>query len=126
MAKLLNLKTFTDARGNLTVVDKAFDFDIKRVFYIYGVDDSIRGRHRHKKTIQAAVCIQGSCRILNDDGEGNLEAFLLDNPSKCMIIEPKDFHQMDSFTPDAILMVFASEHFDAADYIHTPYETTNF
>lgn len=126
MAKLINLKTFTDVRGNLTVVDNVFDFDIKRVFYIYGVDSSIRGRHRHKKTVQAAVCIQGSCRILNDDGAGNIEAFLLDNPSKCMIIEPKDFHQMDNFTPDAILMVFASHSFDAADYIHEPYATTNF
>lgn len=125
MAYILNLKTFTDARGNLTVVERVLPFDIKRVFYIYGVDSSERGKHRHHKTIQAAVCIKGSCRILNDDGTGKgFESFLLDAPYKCLILNPKDWHLMDNFTEDAILMVFASEYFDASDYIREPYLST--
>ena len=56
MAELLNLKTFTDKRGNLTVIEKIIPFDIKRIFYIYGVDDSKRRGHRHHKTIQAEYC----------------------------------------------------------------------
>jgi WxcM-like, C-terminal len=52
MAHLINLKTFCDQRGNLTVIEKIIPFDIKRIFYIYGVDSSVRGKHRHKKTIQ--------------------------------------------------------------------------
>ena len=67
MAKLLSLKTLTDKRGNLTVIEKEIPFNIKRIFYIYGVDGSRRGGHRHHKTIQAAVCIQGSCKIFNND-----------------------------------------------------------
>ena len=39
MAQLIDLKTFTDNRGNLTVIEKVIPFDIKRIFYIYGVDD---------------------------------------------------------------------------------------
>lgn len=120
MAHLLDLKTHTDARGNLTVIEKVIPFDIKRVFYIYGVDDSKRGGHRHHKTVQAAICIQGSCTIYNNDGETETE-FELNQPNKCLILEPKDWHTMYNFTPDAILMVFASEYFDAADYIHEPY-----
>ena len=42
MAQLINLRTFTDKRGNLTVIEKVIPFDIKRIFYIYGVDDSVR------------------------------------------------------------------------------------
>ena len=53
MAELIDLKTFTDVRGNLTVIEKVIPFDIKRIFYIYGVDNSVRGGHRHHKTIQA-------------------------------------------------------------------------
>lgn len=121
MAYLINLKTFTDKRGNLTVIEKVFPFDIKRVFYIYGVDDSIRGGHRHHKTIQAAICIKGSCVISNDDNITK-EDFILDNPSSCLIIEPKDWHQMHHFTPDAILMVFASEYFEEKDYIYENYK----
>ncbi len=120
MAYLINLKTFTDKRGNLTVIEKVVPFDIKRIFYIYGVDDSIRGGHRHVKTVQAAICIQGSCIIFNDDNETKQE-FILDSPDKCLILEPKDWHQMHSFSKDAILMVLASETFEASDYIHEPY-----
>ncbi|MFB6457667.1 FdtA/QdtA family cupin domain-containing protein [Chitinophaga sp. Hz27] len=123
MANIIDLKTYTDARGNLTVVEKVIPFDIKRVFYIYGVDDSVRGNHRHKKTIQAAIAIQGACRIMNKSGDGlPAEAFHLDTPSKCLIINPEDYHWMDNFTKDCILMVFASDYFDANDYIHEPYK----
>lgn len=121
MAHFINLRTHTDKRGNLTVIEKIFDFPIQRIFYIYGVDDSIRGGHRHKKTIQAAVCIQGSCRILNNDGL-EAQSFLLDAPHKCLILDTKDWHQMNQFSNDAILMVFASEFYDKDDYIFEPYK----
>lgn len=123
MAYLINLVNFKDTRGNLTVLDNTEEllpFKIKRVFYIYGVDESIRGGHRHKETIQAAICIKGSCVVTNDDGQKN-EAFLLDDPSKCLILETKDWHQMKDFTHDAILLVFASTYFDDSDYIFEPY-----
>ncbi|HET7818208.1 MAG TPA: FdtA/QdtA family cupin domain-containing protein [Bacteroidia bacterium] len=120
MAKLLSLKTFTDKRGNLTVIEKVIPFDIKRIFYIYGVDSSVRGGHRHKKTVQAAICLKGSCAIYNND-KITEQTFQLDTPDKCLILEPKDWHTMQNFTPDAILMVLASEYFDQNDYIYEKY-----
>ena len=123
MAKEINLKTFTDQRGNLTVIEKVFPFDIKRIFYIYGVDNSARGYHRHKKTIQAAISLQGSCSIKCQSGVGKpIEEFILNSPSKCLIIDPKDFHWMENFSEDCILMVLASEYFNPEDYIYEPYE----
>src|SRR6266567_8009767 len=112
MAKIIDLKTFTDKRGNLTVIEKVVPFDIKRIFYIYGVDESVRGGHRHHKTYQAAICIKGSCIVSSNDGTTR-EIFILDNPGKCLLLEPKDWHQMHDFTPDAILMVLASEYYDS-------------
>jgi hypothetical protein len=121
MAKLIDLRTYSDKRGNLTVIEKVIPFDIKRIFYIYGVDDSVRGGHRHHKTIQAAICLKGSCMVSNNDGQKS-ESFLLDQPSKCLIIETKDWHIMYDFTEDAILMILASEYFDANDYIYEEYK----
>lgn len=121
MASLINLKTFTDNRGNLTVIEKVVPFDIKRIFYIYGVDDSERGGHRHHETVQAAICIRGNCTIYNDNGKEE-RSFLLDSPDQCLLIQPEDWHTMHSFSEDCILMVLASAYFDAADYIHTPYQ----
>jgi dTDP-4-dehydrorhamnose 3,5-epimerase-like enzyme len=121
MACLINLTTINDARGNLTLIEKVIPFDIKRIFYIYGLDDSVRGKHRHHKTSQAIVCIQGHCTVFSFDGIKE-EIFVLDHPGKCLILEPKDWHKMYGFSTDAILMVMASEHYDPEDYIFEPYK----
>lgn len=121
MAYLIDLETHTDVRGNLTVIENVFPFKIERVFYIYGVDKSVRGGHRHHKTIQAAVCIQGDCKIYNNDGK-TTTIFHLDKPSKCVLLEPSDWHKMYDFSDNAILMVLASEKFDQNDYIFESYE----
>ena len=122
MAYQIDLTTFTDPRGNLTVIEKIIPFDIKRIFYIYGVDNSVRGGHRHHTTVQAAICLKGSCTIYNHNGTHE-DTFVLDAPHKCLILETQDWHQMYDFTPDAILMVLASAYFDPADYIYEPYTT---
>jgi hypothetical protein len=112
---------YTDKRGNLTVIENVLPFQIKRVFYIYGVDKSVRGGHRHHKTIQAAICIKGRCRIYNNNGVAE-DNYHLNSPSKCLILEPKDWHKMYDFSKNAILMVLASENFDQKDYIYENYD----
>jgi dTDP-4-dehydrorhamnose 3,5-epimerase-like enzyme len=122
MAHIINLKTFKDTRGILTVLDKVVDFEIKRLFYIYAVDDSDRGGHRHHDTHQAAICIKGSCSITNDNNK-KIETFVLDSPEKCLILNPEDWHVMHDFSENAILLVLASTEFDPKDYIYEPYNT---
>ncbi len=121
MADILSLRTYIDKRGNLTVIEKIIPFEIKRIFYIYGVDDSVRGKHCHHKTIQAAFCIKGECKIFSNDGI-NKQIFHLNTPDKCLIINPIDWHYMYDFSEDAILMVLASEYFDINDYIFEDYK----
>ncbi|MCY7363272.1 MAG: FdtA/QdtA family cupin domain-containing protein [Ignavibacteria bacterium] len=123
MAYLLNLINFKDSRGELTVLDNAdrlLPFKIKRVFYIYNVDESTRGGHRHHETIQAAICVHGSCTVSINDGSKK-EEFLLNDPSLCLILEAKDWHEIYNFSKDAILLVFASTTFDSSDYVYEPY-----
>ena len=122
MAKEICLKTITDIRGNLTVIEKEIPFEIKRIFFIYGVDDSERGKHRHKTTRQFLVSIQGSCEIHNKESkDADWEIFHLDTPSKALLLEPSDWHLMKNFSPDCILQVFASTVFNPDDYIYEPY-----
>lgn len=120
MPKLIHIKSFHETRGSLTVLEKEIPFAIKRVFYIYNVDDSIRGKHRHHKTIQAAICIHGSCKISNNNGK-EIKEFELDNPDKCLFLYPEDFHSMYDFSNDAVLLILASELYDPKDYIYEPY-----
>lgn len=120
MAHLINLTTHKNHRGCLTVIEKEIPFPIKRVFYIYNVDDSIRGGHRHHQTIQAAICISGSCTIFNDNSKEQT-VYHLDSPEKCLILQPEDWHKMYDFSPGAVLLVLASTTFDEKDYIYEPY-----
>lgn len=119
MAHIIKLPTFKDERGNLTVVEKLLPFDIKRFYYIYGAS-SKRGGHRHKKTMQALISLGGSCEIYVNDGSKE-EVFLLDEPSKCLILDPKDWHTMDNFSIGSTLLVFSSEFYDKDDYIDEEY-----
>jgi len=121
MAYIIKLKTFSEPKGNLTVIEDDIPFKIKRLFYIYGVDDSVRGGHRHHTTVQAAICIHGSCIVSNNDGKEK-EDYMLDHPGKCLILETKDWHTMHHFTPDAVLLVLASTSFDPSDYIYEEYK----
>lgn len=122
MAKLIDLQTFTDDRGKLTVIEKVLPFEVKRIFYIYGVDDSTRGHHRHHKTIQAAISIQGSCDIYcQKSSKDETIKYELSNPGRCLLIYPEDYHWMQNFSKDCILMVLASEHYNSEDYIFDPY-----
>lgn len=119
MAHIITLPTFSDDRGSLSVVEKLLPFEIKRFYYIYDVKDK-RGGHRHKKTIQALICLGGSCEIYVNNGEIE-ETVILDTPSKCLILDPKDWHTMENFSKGSTLLVFSSEYYDKDDYIDEEY-----
>ncbi len=127
MAKLIELNTFSGANGSLSVLeDFQIPFVIKRFFYIYRVDDSYRGGHRHRSTFQAAICLTGSCKIYNNNGTGQKDVLCLDAPNKCLLLEPQDWHVMFDFSKEAILLVVTSTNFDENDYIFEKYEGDTF
>lgn len=106
--------------GNLTVFEKLMPGTIKRAFYIYGAGKKQRGGHRHHKAWNALICMHGSCRVYSNNGI-NENYFILDNPVSCLILEPEDWHVMDSFSKDAMLLVLSNEYYDQTDYIDESY-----
>ncbi|GAA0789303.1 FdtA/QdtA family cupin domain-containing protein [Marinobacterium sediminicola] len=119
LVKLIDLPPLGDDRGSLVAVEanKTVPFDIKRVYYIFGTKPGVaRGFHAHKALKQVAVCVTGSCRMLLDNGREK-EELLLDSPTKGLVIEDLVWREMHDFTPDCVLLVLASEHYDEADYI---------
>lgn len=120
MARIFTLDTFNSASGDLTVYNNTLPGDIKRVFYIHGAGNSLRGGHRHHKAWNALICVVGQCRVYVQDSEGEKD-YLLASPDTCLILEPKDWHVMDQFSEDAVLLVLANEPYDRKDYIDEPY-----
>ena len=119
MAYFIDLPTFSDDAGSLTVVEKLLPFDVKRFYYIYDAL-SKRGGHRHHKTIQALICLGGSCEIYVNNGQCE-ETYMLNRPDLCLILEPQDWHTMDKFSNGSILLVLSSEFYDVNDYIDDEY-----
>lgn len=113
------IPTFQDGRGALTVLQDQMPFAVRRAFWIHGADSQVRGGHRHHKTRQALIALAGTVTVHMDDGQQK-EDVVLDHPGRCLLVEPKDWHTM-AFGPGAVLLVLASELYDRADYIDTPY-----
>ena len=65
---MLQLPTFVDSRGALTVMEKALPFEVVRTYWIYGADGQTRGGHRHTHTRQALIAISGRVSIFMNDG----------------------------------------------------------
>ena len=117
--KLLDFVGNGDGRGLLVALEshKNIPFDIKRIYYLTNLKSSLpRGFHSHKNLKQVAVCVRGSCRFMLDDGHSK-EYFILDDPTKGLVIEEMIWREMDQFSDDCLILVLASEHYDESDYI---------
>src|SRR5687768_7933390 len=90
---IIELPTFADSRGILTVLEGALPFLIARSFWISEADGQTRGGHRHHQTRQALVAVTGRVDVFMDDGAEH-ETVVLDRPGKCLLVEPKDWHTM--------------------------------
>lgn len=108
-----------DARGQLVALEEYKDipFKIKRVYYIYDtLPGVIRGYHAHKNLQQILICIHGSCKIMLDNGHEK-KVVPLEKPYEGVYVANYMWREMFDFSPDAVLMVLASELYDESDYI---------
>jgi len=119
MAKLLDVPSFCDERGNLCVIEKLLPFEIRRVFYIYGATKR-RAGHRHVSTQMFLLCVSGGCMVYSCDGRVE-QRFELNSPQRGLLLKPQDWHYMDAFSENCVLLVLASSFYDPNDYIDEPY-----
>lgn len=108
-----------DERGQLVSLEEYNDipFRIKRVYFVYDTKEGVvRGHHAHKSLEQILVCVHGSCKILLDNGTEK-KVVNLEKPYEGLYIANNVWREMFDFSPDAVLMVLASELYNEEDYI---------
>ncbi|MEP6592241.1 MAG: WxcM-like domain-containing protein [Acidobacteriota bacterium] len=113
------LPRMEDLRGSLCVaeVGKALPFVPRRCFTVFDVPSrEVRGAHAHRRLRQALTCVHGDCALMVDDGRQR-EEIVLDSPQTLVVIEPMVWGVQFRFSPDAVLVVLASDEYDADDYI---------
>lgn len=116
---LHRFKLVRDMRGDLSAGEFAREipFAPKRYFLVFDVpSEKTRGEHAHRTCHQFLICVRGSCAVVADDGVHRAET-LLDSPDRGIYLPPMIWGIQYKYSPDAVLLVFASDYYDAGDYI---------
>lgn len=117
--RLHTLREVKDTRGDLCVAEVGPDlpFAVRRSFFVYNVPSAeLRGEHAHRRCAQFLMAVKGSLRVTADDGVRR-ETFQLDRPNLGLYLPPMVWGIQDRYSPDAVLMVLASDLYDPTDYI---------
>ena len=119
--KLQHCPGLVQPEGSLCVAEansESVPFDIKRVYYSYGAEVGIvRGRHAHKTLEQLLICVYGEIEVSMDNGKGEIENIILNDPSEGLYVGPSMWRTMKWLKSDSVLLVLASQHYDSNDYI---------
>lgn len=117
--RMVDVPCVVDERGSLCFVeDGSFVFDVKRVFWIYGVKEGqTRGNHAHATCAEVIFPVNGSFDVEVDDGKQSL-TFHMDSPSRGVLIPAKAWCSLKNFSNDAVCVVLASQEYDAGGYVH--------
>ena len=116
--KLLDLNTFLDKRGRLTVVNNdIIPVDIMRTYFVSNVPvGEKRGNHAHKTTQQVLICIGGKCSIVIKDGKEKKE-FKLNKCYEALYVPAMLWDEITYKEENTVLLVFADKEYSRRDYI---------
>ena len=117
--RILEFAEHGDDRGNLVIAEGNQDipFEIKRVFYMYGSDPHIiRGQHANRESEFVLINVGGTSKVKVDNGF-ETDIIELNKPRMGLYIPTMMWKDMYDFSSDSILLVLASTHYDASEYI---------
>ncbi len=117
--KVIEFGDLGDERGKLVVIEgeSAIPFEIKRVFYIYDSDATVmRGQHANRESEFVLINVSGTSKVRIDDGKEE-DIIELNRPMMGLYIPKMVWKDMYDFSEDSVLLVLASTHYDAGEYI---------
>lgn len=115
---LVDIPTFPDERGAISVMDKELPFEVKRVFWLHHIaEGKDRGAHALLDSSEIMVAIHGSFVVDLDDTE-NKVSMLLDDPGKGLMIRPGIWFRTHSYKEDGVSLILASEEYARDKYTY--------
>lgn len=115
---LIDIATFTDERGSISVMDKELPFQVKRVFWLHHIQEGKeRGAHALLYGIEIMVAIHGSFIVDLDDGKEKC-SIMLDNPEKGLIIRPGVWFKTHGYMEDGVSLILADEEYSRDRYTY--------
>ena len=115
---LIDIATFTDERGAISVIDKDLPFEVKRVFWLHHIQEGKdRGAHALLEGMEIMIAVHGSFVVDLDDGI-NKTSVLLNDPSKGLIIRPGVWFRTHGYKEDGISLILADEEYSRDRYTY--------
>lgn len=122
--KIIDISTYIDERGAITVMDKDLPFEVKRVFWLHHISEGKdRGAHALIDSEEMMVAVHGAF-VVDLDDTMNRTSILLNSPNKGLMIRPGIWFRTHSYKDDGITMVLASEEYTRDKYTYN-YEEYN-
>lgn len=116
--KIVDIPTFTDERGAISVLDKELPFSVKRVFWLHHIaEGKDRGGHALLDSEEIMIAVHGSFIVDLDDTKDKLSV-LLDDPSKGLMIKPGVWFRTHSYKDEGISLILAEEEYDRDKYTY--------
>lgn len=115
---LVDVPTFTDERGAISVLDKELPFQVRRVFWLHHIKEGKdRGAHALLDSSEIMVAVHGSF-IVDLDDTVNRISVLLDDPSKGLMIRPGVWFRTHSYKEDGVSLILAEEEYARDKYTY--------
>ena len=115
---LIEIPTFTDERGAISVMDKELPFQVRRVFWLHHIaDGKDRGEHALLDSTEIIVAVHGSF-VVDLDDTVNKTSVLLDSPDKGLVIRPGVWFRTHSYKNDGVSLILAEEEYARNKYTY--------
>lgn len=116
---IIDIPTFTDERGAISVMDKELPFQVRRVFWLHHiVDGKDRGEHALLDSTEIIVAVHGSFVVDLDDTVSKTNV-LLDSPDKGLVIRPGIWFRTHSYKEDGVSLILAEEEYSRDKYTYS-------
>ena len=119
--KKFKIKSYSRRSGSLMPInfDKKFPMKVKRIFFVYGKKNKIRGEHAHKKCSQFFFPLFGKI-VLNIETPYSKKKIVLNHLSRtAILVPPKYWCSIKFIKKNSILMVACDQYYKVNDYLES-------
>ena len=117
--KKYQFKSYSSSSGNLFPIsfDKKLPIKVKRIFFVYGKKNKIRGEHAHKKCSQVFIPVFGKI-IISIKTPITKKRIVLNHSSKiALLVPPKYWCSVKFVKKNSILLVACDQFYNFNDYL---------
>jgi len=119
--KKIQIKSFKSLTGKLIPIsfNKNFPFSVKRVFFLYGKKNKIRGDHAHKKCSQLFLPVSGKITLSVSTPNYKKKIIISANSKYGILVPPLYWCSVKFNEKNSILMVINDREYEFKDYLET-------